>query len=144
MLTKEMERPRFEECKRMLQIIPATCVLSAQARTLICSKGICAPPSVALAAMVEPPPKQLKAGLNAFIIDSGSGQHLIKRSMVASEEHIKYCEEELLLQTANGLVKSHLKNKSKHKAIRNQSGCLDIGQHTSRSFDRKTRRRKWL
>ena len=31
-LTKEMERARFEECKSMLQIVPATCALTARAR----------------------------------------------------------------------------------------------------------------
>ena len=101
----------------MLQIIPATCALSAQTRTLICSKGICAPPAIALAAMIAPPSKPLKAGVNAFIIDSGSGQHLIRRSMVASEEHITYCEEGLLLQTANGIVKSHLKTRVNIKRL---------------------------
>ena len=37
--------------------------------------------------------------------------------MVASEEHIKYCEEGLLLQTANGLVKSHLKSRVNIKQL---------------------------
>ena len=44
-------------------------------------------------------------------MDSGSGQHLIRRSAVASEKHLTYCEVGLLLQTANGIVKSNFKTR---------------------------------
>ena len=114
LLTKEMEKPRFEECKRMLQILPATaCVITARTKTLICRHGTCSPPALAQAAMAEPPPKELRAGIDSFIIDSGSGQHLIRRSAVASEKHLTHCKEGLLLQTANGIVKkqkNHVEN----------------------------------
>ena len=102
LLTKEMERTRFEECKKMIQLIPATCSLTARPRTLICSNGICAMPSVALANLLQPPQQEFKAGIDAFIVDSGSGQHLIRRSMVASDSHLTTCPVGILLQTANG------------------------------------------
>ena len=111
LLTKEMEKGRFDECKRMLQIIPATSALDVHVKTLVCLHGVCSPPALALATMAEPPQKELKPGINSFIMDSGSGQHLIRRSAVASEKHITRCDIGVLLQTANGIVRSHLKTR---------------------------------
>ena len=95
----------------MIQLIPATCSLTARPRTLICSNGICAMPSVALANLLQPPQQEFKAGIDAFIIDSGSGQHLIRRSMVASDSHLTTCPVGILLQTANGLIRTYLKTR---------------------------------
>ena len=73
------------------------------------------PPAVALALIAEPPPNIVRLGVDAFIVDSGSGQHLVRRSAVASEKHLTHCSEGILLHTAKGIVRSHL-NENFHQA----------------------------
>ena len=47
LLTKEMDMARFDECKRILPIVPATCARTAQAMTPVCRHGVCSPPALA-------------------------------------------------------------------------------------------------
>ena len=137
MLTKEMDRARFDECKRILQIVPATCATTFQTMTLICNSGVCSPPSIALPLITKPPPKILKPGVDALIVDSGAGQHIVDRDSVASEKHLTHCGTGMRLRTANGIVETHLKTKVflKHLGIKviawvlnNTPNLLSIGK----------------
>ena len=94
---------------------------------LICINGVCSVLSIALAATVQLPPANLKPGIDSFIIDTGSGHHLVRRSMVASEKHLTHCSEGLLLQTANGTVRTNLKTRInvKHLNVKVDAWVLD-------------------
>ena len=122
-----MERKRFDECKEMLQIIPATCVLTSRVRTLVCINGVLSVPSIALAVTTQVPPTDLKPGIDSFIIDTGSGHHLVRRSMIKSDKDLTYCKQGLLLQTANGTVRTNLKTRItvKHLNIKVDAWVLD-------------------
>ena len=62
--------------------------------------------------MVEPPPNELKAGINAFIFDSGSGHHLVGKKQVAEKILARINPDKTLrLQTANGITTSNLKTR---------------------------------
>ena len=100
----------------MLQIVPATCALTARARTLICINGQLLPPAVALAALnsKDETPKTILAvsKYNAFIVDSGSGHHLVGRQQVDETRLTKVDPDKALrLQTANGITSSVFKTR---------------------------------
>ena len=105
-LTKEMDGKRFGECKEMLQLqnnFPITAP-----RALVCMNGEIVPVAAALhkiAAIAKPVAAAgVLPGKNAWVIDTGSGYHLIPRAAVDNKKHIIKSDEELTLMTANGVV----------------------------------------
>ena len=100
----------------MLQIVPATCALTARVRTLICVDGKLLPPALALAALnsrqsVDSKKPEILAvsKYNAFIVDSGSGHHLVGKRQVAENTLTKVDPDKAFrLQTANGITTSAL------------------------------------
>ena len=129
-MTKEMERSRFDECKTMLQIIPATCAIMALCRTLICVNGKLLSPSLAMAALstTHKPEVLAVAKNNAFIVDTGSGHHLVGRKHVSEKTITKvYPDKSLRLMTANGITTSCFKTKVyiKHLGASVEAWVLD-------------------
>ena len=127
MLTKEMDRTRFDECQRILQIVPASCATTFPMMTLICNAGECSPPSVALPLITKPSPKNLKPGVDSIVVDSGASRHTVCRNSVASKDHLTYCDTGMRMKTANGIVETHLKTQVflKHLGINIIAWVLD-------------------
>lgn len=117
LLTKEMSGPRFEECKQMLGIVPMACILPERpAKMLICIGGHLKPVSECLAEITlisQCSDASLHPGLNSWVIDSGSGRHLVCRSVLDenASKHIVKVDEPLKLSTANGVVTTNEKVK---------------------------------
>ena len=107
-LTKEVDRKRFEECKNMLQVVQLTCCLPRAPRTLICKGGTLHPVASVLSELATPAKRlqSLLPGLNSWAVDSGSGYNLIPRKSVDKPENIKTVETQLVLRTTNGITKS--------------------------------------
>ena len=109
-LTKEMGGQRFEECKEMLGVIPIACGLPPRSgRLLLCIGGELKPVEHGLAELAlinTEGSENLKPGVDAWVVDTGSGRHLISRKDLDknAENNIKRVEEPLRLATANGVV----------------------------------------
>ena len=142
-LTKEMERARFEECKAMLQIVPATCALTARARTLICINGQLLPPAVALAALnsKDETPKTILAvsKYNAFIVDSGSGHHLVGRRQVDETKLTKVDPDSSSPSDGERDYIFRFQNKNLFQRVENLRRRLGTGRHAPGAFRWKAR-----
>ena len=110
LLTKEMSKARFEECKGMLQIVPIAVSLSSGVpQILICQDGVLRTVAACVAAAASMKKAKENAvglcpGRNAWVVDSGSGNHLIQKADCSAEQLKRSIKAEtaLTLATANG------------------------------------------
>ena len=82
---------------------------TSQVRTLICVNGNLLPPSLALAALEKPKKFEVLqvSKFNAFIVDTGSGQHLVGRRQTDERKLTRVDPDKALrLRTANGITTS--------------------------------------
>ena len=114
LLTKEMSKPRFEECKELIGLQPVAIALYGVCpKTCICRAGKCLPVAVAIAAAATlqaavDEASLLEPGRNSWGMDSGSGNHLVQKKDCTKEQLQRAVEQTrpLLLATANGLTKA--------------------------------------
>ena len=105
-----MGRARFEECKEMLQIVPvmvSLCDITPQ--VLVCKEGVMHTVAACIAAAAatkkaKEQALQLQPGRDSWVVDSGSGRHLIQKSdcSPAQLKRAVKADEALILATANG------------------------------------------
>ena len=112
LLTKEMLGPRFEECKAMMGIQPVACTLpGCKTQVLLCIGGEIK--SIAsglqeLSLANQEPDGQLLPGVDSWVMDSGSGRHLVSRRVLDKNANTNIVKgnETIRLKTANGIVET--------------------------------------
>ena len=101
LLTKEFSKDRFQECKKLVGL------------TLICCNGELQTVEEFLAAAAsraeaEAQKDSLKAGVNSWVVDTGSGHNLVPKTSLSEQEKasLRDAQDVLTLATANGVIKA--------------------------------------
>ena len=111
LLTKEFGKERFEQCKRLVHL-GAVVLPEAEAREYICHNGVLTSIGKRVAAAAAESSAgsghDLVAGVNSWVVDTGSGHNLVPKSglLSAEEANLRATDSILKLATANGVVEA--------------------------------------
>ena len=101
-MTKEFDKPRFEHLKKIAGL-SAVNLRETIGRRFHRQGGNW----IEIAAVVTKTVVSLKPGVDSWVVDTGSGQHLVPRcSMAAKEISEQHHGEKMKLGTANGVISS--------------------------------------
>ena len=141
-MTKEQPLPRFRECKKLLGLSMVANQLTVYRRKGEAWDTICVAPAPDLpgsdtfdAAGFDPAPVSgLKAGVDSWVVDTGSGHHLIARPSRNQEERnaTREADELLKLTTANGIIRNKTVTDSRIHSLDDQTITCRVLDRTPR------------
>jgi hypothetical protein len=138
LLTKEMASDRFEQCKRLVGLGVPACIAqlvvhNGVAMSVSAHMALVAGDARAESAQPEVNVDELQAGVNCWVVDTGSGHNLVPRDALTQSEKVQVSQaaEPLRLSTANGIVK--VKDATRSQVTRlGRSVCARVLDSTPR------------